>query len=110
MRVLIVGPGYVGLPLSIQLRRHGHQVFALRRNADLSNELTRNGLTPLLADITRPEELSCLPSACDWVVNCASSSGGTAVDYQSVYLEGNRNLLARLSDCPPTKFVFTSST
>lgn len=110
MRVLIIGPGYIGLPLAIQLSTHGNEVFALRRNADSGDGLRRNGLTPLLADITRPEQLACLPSAFDWVVNCVSSSGGTALDYCSVYLEGNRNLLARLSDCPPDKFVFTSST
>src|SRR5256885_627677 len=31
MRVLIVGCGYVGLPLGVELVRQGHEVFGLRR-------------------------------------------------------------------------------
>src|SRR5215469_13401911 len=107
MRVLIIGAGYVGMPLALELSRKGHQVFALKRSPACSEEARREGLIPLIADITRPDKLSCLTQPFDWVVNCASSSGGTAADYQSVYLEGNRNVIARLSACPPAKFVLT---
>jgi nucleoside-diphosphate-sugar epimerase len=110
MRVLIIGAGYVGLPLATRLSGDGHQVFALKRNASSTEELRKNGITPVIADITRGDELVSLTEGCDWVVNCVSSSGGTAADYQAVYLEGNRNILARLSVSSPAKFVFTSST
>ena len=33
MRCLIVGCGYVGLPLGAELVRQGHEVFGLRRSA-----------------------------------------------------------------------------
>ena len=39
MRVLIVGCGYVGLPLGAELVKQGHEVFGLRRSADGEAEL-----------------------------------------------------------------------
>jgi nucleoside-diphosphate-sugar epimerase len=110
MRVLIVGCGYVGVPLGTELAGLGHQVFGLRRSALADAELRAAGISPLHADITRPETLANLPRDFDWVVNCAASGGGTADDYRRVYLEGTRNLLAWLASAPPRKFVYTSST
>lgn len=110
MRVLIVGCGYVGLPLGAELARQGHEVFGLRRSDAAATELKRLGIAPLQADITQPDSLNKLPRDFDWVVNCSASGGGDAADYQRVYLEGNRNLLAWLADAPPKKFVYTSST
>lgn len=110
MRVLIVGPGYVGLALGKELAQRRHEVFGLRRSADSLGELQAAGLHPLVGDITRPETLLDLPSQFDWVVNCASSSYGGAEDYRRVYLQGAWNLLSRLEQTPPAKFVYTSST
>jgi len=110
MRVLIVGCGYVGLPLGIELARQGHQVFGLRRSVLAEIELKAAGIMPLLADITRPETLANVPRDFDWVVNCAASGGGGADDYRMVYLEGNRNLIAHFNGAALQKFVYTSST
>ena len=110
MRVLIVGCGYVGLPLGVELVRQGHEVFGLRRSAAAAAELKRVGITPLLADITQPETLTKLPGNFDWVVNCTASGGGGADEYRKIYLEGNRNLSAWLAGSPPKKFIYTSST
>ncbi len=108
MRCLIVGCGYVGLPLGAELVRRGHEVFGLRRSA--AEELKAAGIRPLVADITQPESLVKLPRDFGWVVNCAASGGGGADDYRKIYLEGNRNLVSWLADSPPQKFVYTSST
>jgi nucleoside-diphosphate-sugar epimerase len=110
MRVLIVGCGYVGLPLGIELVRQGHAVSGLRRSVAAETELKRVGIQPLHADITRPETLAELPHEFDWVVNCTASGGGDAENYRNIYLEGNRNLLAWLAPAPPKKFIYTSST
>jgi nucleoside-diphosphate-sugar epimerase len=110
MRVLIVGCGYVGLPLGAELARQGHEVFGLRRSALAEVELKAAGLHPLFADITRPDELEKLPRDFDWVVNCTASGGGGADDYRKIYLEGNSNLAAWLADSPLKKFIYTSST
>ena len=110
MKCLIIGCGYVGLPLGMELIRQGHEVFGLRRSASAQSELKAAGIKPLIADITRSETLSELPREFDWVVNCVSSTGGDADDYRQVYLQGTRHLLEWLAPNPPKKFVYASST
>ena len=109
MRVLIVGCGYVGVPLGAELGRLGHEVFGLRRNPAAENELKAAGIQPLFGDVTKLDELKNLPREFDWVVNCVTAGGG-AENYREVYLQGTRNLIEWLAPNPPKKFVFTSST
>jgi nucleoside-diphosphate-sugar epimerase len=110
MRVLIIGCGYIGLPLGAELVRQGHEVFGVRRTTAAEQELKAVGITPLCADITRPETLAGLPAPFDWVVNCVASGGGEAEDYRRVYLQGTRHLVEWLATVPVKKFVYTSST
>lgn len=111
MRVLIVGPGYVGSALAIELAGQGHEVSALSRSGALPERLRGLGIEGLSADITIPSQLAGLPRGWDWVVSCVSSKrGGTAEDYQQVYLQGTRNLVDWLSPESPRRFVFISST
>lgn len=110
MRALIMGTGYVGLALGKELARRGHEVFGVRRSADVSRELANAGIKPLIADVTEPASLAALPQAFDWVVNCVSSSHGGADDYRRVYLQGAQNLVDWFSQSPTAKLVYTSST
>jgi nucleoside-diphosphate-sugar epimerase len=110
MRVLIVGCGYIGLPLAAELARQGHTVFGLRRSATAAAELAAAGVEPLFADITQRETLDALPLDFDWVVNCTASGGGGVADYQQIYREGNRHLLQWLGSSRLKKFIYTSST
>ena len=110
MRVLILGCGYVGLPLGAELVRAGHEVFGVRRSAAGAEELVAAGIKPLVADISRAEDLAGLPGPFDWVVNTVSSSKGGVEEYRKVYLRGTRNLIEWLAAHPPVKFVYTSST
>ena len=110
MRVLIVGCGYVGMPLGAELVQQGHEVFGLRRGTGAEAEFILAGIKPLTGDITKAEQLAQLPGGYDWVVNCVSSSGGGAEEYREVYLQGTRNLIEWLGAAPPKKFVYTSST
>ena len=109
MRVLIVGCGYVGVPLGAELGRLGHEVFGLRRSPAAESELQTAGIQPLFGDVTQPETLAKLPCAFDWVVNCVAAGGATE-NYRAVYLQGTRNLIEWLAPSPPKKFVYTSST
>jgi nucleoside-diphosphate-sugar epimerase len=109
MRVLIVGCGYVGLPLGVELIRLGHEVSGLRRSALAENELKAAGIRPLFGDVTQLGALAKLPREFDWVVNCVAA-GGDAEDYRQVYLQGTRNLIEWLAPNLPKKFVYTSST
>jgi len=110
MRVLIVGCGYVGLPLGAALVRQGHTVVGLRRTGAAAAELRAAGIEPLQADITEPATLAPIAPEFDWVVNCVAASGGSPEEYCRTYLEGTRNLLAWLGARPPGRFVYTSST
>jgi nucleoside-diphosphate-sugar epimerase len=110
MRVLIIGCGYVGMPLGAELVKQGHEVFGLRRGAGAEAEFKSAGIKPLTGDITRAEQLVQLPRVYDWVVNCVSASGGGAEEYREIYLQGTRNLIEWLGAAPPKKFVYTSST
>ena len=109
MRVLIVGCGYVGVPLGAELVRLGHEVFGLRRSPLAENELKAAGIQPLFADVKKLEELKKLPHDFDWVVNCVAA-GGDAENYREVYFNGTKNLIEWLAPNPPKKFIYTSST
>jgi nucleoside-diphosphate-sugar epimerase len=109
MRVLIVGCGYVGVPLGAELVRLGHEVFGLRRSPAAENELKAAGIQPLTGDVTKPNELKKLPRDFDWVVNCVAA-GSNAENYRQVYFEGTKNLIEWLAPNPPKKFVYTNST
>ena len=111
MRVLIVGCGYVGIPLGAELVRLGHEVFGVRRDPAAVPLLTAAGIQPVLVDISQTAALQKLPERPDWVVHCAAASPpGGVEEYRRVYLEGTRNLLQHLAATPPRKFVYTSST
>jgi nucleoside-diphosphate-sugar epimerase len=110
MRVLILGCGYVGLPLGTELVRLGHEVVGVRRSPEAGAALQAAGIQPVAADITRRADLERLPGPFDWVVNLVSSGKGGVDEYRAVYLQGTRNLLDWLAAAPPKKFVYTSST
>jgi nucleoside-diphosphate-sugar epimerase len=109
MRVLIVGCGYVGLPLGAELVRQGHEVFGVRHTAAGEVELKAAGIHPLIADVTQPADLAKLPGPFDWVVNTVSSTQGGLEEYREVYLQGTRYLIEWLAPTPLKKFVYTSS-
>lgn len=110
MRALIVGCGYVGVPLGAELVRQGHEVFGVRRSTGRDAELKTVGIQPLAADITKPEDIAALPGPFDWVVNTVSSTKGGVEEYRQVYLNGMRHLIDWLAAVPPKKFVYASST
>jgi len=110
MRVLIVGCGYVGLPLGAELVRQGHKVWGMRRTDTAGTELVSAGIVPVKADLTEPASLKSLAADFDWVVHSVSSSHGGAEAYRQVYLNGTRNLIDWLGQRRRQKLVYTSST
>jgi nucleoside-diphosphate-sugar epimerase len=109
MKCLIVGCGYIGVSLGVELVRLGHEVSGLRRNTSTEADLKAAGIQPLFADITRPETLEKLPREFDWIVHCVAT-GGNVENYRPLYLEGTRCLVEWLTASPPKKFLYTSST
>jgi nucleoside-diphosphate-sugar epimerase len=110
MRVLIIGCGYVGLPVGAALARQGHEVFGLTRSGRSGPASQEHGIRPLAADITRRADLDTLPAPFDWVVNTVSSNKGGLEEYRQIYLDGLRHILQWLESSPPKKLVHVSST
>ena len=110
MRVLILGCGYVGRPLGVALARAGHEVLGVRRDVAGAEELQAQGITPIIADITRREDLEKIPGPFDWVINTVSSTKGGVEEYRAVYLEATRHLIEWFSKRLPQKYLYTSST
>lgn len=109
MRVLIIGCGYVGIPLGALLAGRGHSVSGLRRSSEADPALVAAGITPLHADISDPATLPANPEF-DIIFNLVSSSRGGAEEYRQVYFEGTRNILRWLAASPPRHYLYTSST
>jgi len=110
MRVLVIGAGYIGLPLSLELARLGHDVTAVKRSPDDTGRLAGAGVKMIQADVTQPESLKNLQPPYDWVVNLVSSNKGGPEEYRAIYLEGTKNLIHALSGNPPKRYVYSSST
>jgi nucleoside-diphosphate-sugar epimerase len=110
MRVLIIGCGYVGTPLGVELTRLGHQVCGVTRSAQNHTALQAHSIQPFMADIVQRADLDKLPLPFDWVVNTVSSNQGGVEEYKKTYQDGTRNLIDWLGASPPKKFVYTSST
>jgi nucleoside-diphosphate-sugar epimerase len=110
MRVLVIGAGYIGWPLALELKKLGHEVTAIKRSPDPENKFSAAGISLITADVTKPETLKQIQFPFDWVVNVLSSSKGGVEEYRQVYLEGTRNLIRFFEKNPPKKYVYTSST
>jgi nucleoside-diphosphate-sugar epimerase len=96
MRVLILGTGYVGLPLSAELGSRGHKVCTVSRHSGV--------------DITNIADLKKLGRDWDCIVNTVSSSRGRLEDYQRVFLDGTRTIIEWLHGATIGKYIYTSST
>ena len=110
MKSLIIGCGYVGLPLGELLASQGHTVFGIRRTAEADEELLSRKITPIHVDITDPAQLAEVEPLFDVVINLVSSSKGGVEEYRRVYLEGTKNVLSWVRKSPPRVYLYTSST
>ena len=104
MKILIIGCGYVGLPLGQALASAGHEVHGVKRT-----NFTAEGITPHTIDITAPITLDALPQDFDWVINTVSSARGDAEAHRAVFVDGTKNLRDWLGDSS-ARVLFTSST
>ncbi len=105
LRILIAGCGLVGGALGVRLAGEGHQVWGIRRQGPLPEQVHR-----LAMDLTRPDSLAALPLPFDLVFYLVSPGERSAGAYRRAYLEGPLRLLDRLAGRPPRRFFFASST
>ena len=67
VRTLIIGCGYVGLPLAVELTRGGHEVYGICRSSERATEISRLGVNPLVTDMSGPTALEGIEPGFDWI-------------------------------------------
>ena len=110
MRILVVGCGYLGLRTAQIWVGQKHEVHAVTRSGERAAMLEQQGITPVIADITRPDSLSDFPSV-DVVMFAVGFDRSLYNDIREVYVDGLQNVLNRLQqDDRVGQFVYISST
>ncbi len=108
---IIVGAGFLGTHLGRLLVGAGFQVTFLSRSAPVPPDAHGTGCDWIPCDITNAADLQriaeTLGSTVAVAVHCASTRGGGADAYSSLYLQGTRAILSAFS---PHLFCFVSST
>jgi nucleoside-diphosphate-sugar epimerase len=103
MRILVAGCGDVGSEFASLAVDAGHDIFGLRR----SMSRVPGGVTPVVADLSRPQSLANLPQV-ECVVFCAAPDRRDEEGYRGLYVDGQRNLLAAVQS--GVRWMFVSST
>lgn len=107
-RTLIIGCGYVGLPLALHLQERGDEVTGWVRSEGSVAELAEKGVERIvLGNVAEEIGWSGAEERFDAIVHCASSGGGGAAAYREVYLEGVRQMNRHQ---PWARRIFVSST
>lgn len=105
---LIIGCGYLGHRVAQQWLLGGSKVFAVTRSSEGAAELEREGIEPILADVTEPHTLRKLPEA-DTVLYSVGYDRRGGGSRQEVYADGLRTVLEALPSTPQ-RILYTSST
>ena len=105
MRVLVVGPGYVGSEVARRLAEAGAEVRGLRR----SEAPVPGDPSPLVADVTRPLDLDAEPF--DAVVYAVAPGGRSEEAYRAAYVDGPAHVMDWLGWAPDEgRFLLVGST
>ncbi|MDQ8163376.1 MAG: NAD-dependent epimerase/dehydratase family protein [Gemmatimonadota bacterium] len=113
--ILVIGPGWLGRPLAVQLAADGHAVFTLQRSAP-SGAATHAGITALTGDIaTATEEhalaalRAMLPAPIDHLVVCVAPSRARGDDY-AIYPQASAGAAALARAMAIRSVLYVSST
>ncbi|QDV70950.1 short chain dehydrogenase [Rosistilla carotiformis] len=104
---LIFGCGYLGKPVARRLLQQGWHVFAMTRRQESATVLKSAGITPIVADWTRPSTLTDLP-VCDRILVAVGWDRSSGQSQYDVYVGGLRNALKATN--PEANLVYVSST
>jgi nucleoside-diphosphate-sugar epimerase len=94
---LIVGCGFVGLPLARLFHSAGWKTHGLTSSRESASKLGTESFSVLAIDITDGDSVGLLSSLFfDVIIHCASSGKRGATAYEKIYLRGTENLLTKL--------------
>jgi nucleoside-diphosphate-sugar epimerase len=103
--VLIVGCGYIGLPLARRFSANGWQVVGLTGSKESAARLSPESFPVIGLDVTTGLD-RLRPRAFEVVVHCASSGRRGTHVYEALFLRATRNLISSLA---VNHFIFVSS-
>ncbi len=112
MKVLVTGgTGVVGQAAVGELVRRGHSVRLLSRNAREDAAQWPDGVEPWPASVNSPDEIRGSADGCDVVVHVAGivAENPPEVTFESVNVEGTRNMLAETERAGVGRFIYLSS-
>jgi nucleoside-diphosphate-sugar epimerase len=108
MTRLIIGCGYLGRRVAARWIADGDDVFALTRSEQNATSLQKQGITPILGDVTSSTTLQSLP-ACDTVLHAVGFDRTAAASKRAVYVDGLSSVLDRMAGLCG-RFIHISST
>jgi nucleoside-diphosphate-sugar epimerase len=108
MAKLIVGCGYLGSRVARHWLAAGQTVYAVTRSAEHAGLLGRQGLCPIVADVTRPDTLKRLPPA-ETVLYSVAYDPHSQTTRDEVYAGGLRAVLDTLP-ASVARVLLTSTT
>jgi len=108
MHKLIIGCGYVGLPVAQKWLEQGHTVSALTRSETRAAEFARLGIKPILGDITQPESLKKLPDV-ETVLYAVGFDRSANLSRHEIYVTGLDHVLTEIKG-RTRKIIYLSST
>jgi nucleoside-diphosphate-sugar epimerase len=106
-RTLIIGCGYIGLPLALAWRERGHEIVAWVHSRSTAEALAPHHFARVIIGSVADAALWQNLEPCGQVIHCASSSGGGVEAYREVFLEGARMMSLHQ---PRARRVLASST
>lgn len=107
MSKLVVGCGYVGKRLARFWRAAGEQVYVTTRSQARAKEYAREGLLPIILDVTEQSQTELPPAST--VVFAVGFDRSSGAKIQDVYVEGLKRVL-HICDANARKFIYVSST
>ena len=107
-KTLLIGCGYVGLPLALRLKESGHEVSAWVHSQESADALAPHQLHRVIAgSVVEPRLWDSVPESYQVIIHCASSGGGSEADYEQVFRKGALMMNTRQ---PHARRFFVSST
>ena len=108
--ILVVGAGYAGSRIAHYFKDQKQKVWAVTRTERRNVEFEKNGIQPIIADLTQPETLEVIPPA-HFIVLCPAPDEGSEENYRKIYIDGIQNFLDSLKNKPrPSLILYLSST
>lgn len=107
-KTLIIGCGYIGLPLALHLKGQGHEITGWVRSTSSASSLAdRHFRRIIVGSVADDDTWNTVKDDYDLVVHCASSGRGGVEAYEEVFLGGVR----MMNTCQPrARQLFVSST